>query len=348
MTDDQNAQPSAQYPIQSRFTRLRDNLLEYPLDIDVEMTKSTIVEYLRETASRNLSEGLALGLSGGIDSSVLAALAVAAVGPRSVHAAYLFDRDSETSYRRNAMLVTQKLGLHLHVEDISDEMRRRSIYAPLFMQLLTLSGSLSRGFQNFYALVCRETPFKSMLRVGSGEQLRPWYKRLLFNISIRHVEQSYNERHIYRRILLEQAAKEKNLTLIGAANRSEIEVGWFAKGGIDDLYIQPLSGLFKTQVKQLAWALELPDDVCRQTPSPDMTKGITDEFGIGHNYRVIDIVVDCLDRGFSDEQIVSMGIDKAELEDIRELRRLSAWKRLSAHEPPPLNGSFGSPVRRCP
>jgi NAD+ synthase len=322
--------------------------MEHTLEIDVDMARRSIVDYLREVQSRNGNKGLLLGLSGGIDSSVLAALAVAAVGSSSVHAAYLYDRDSEETVRSNAMLIARHLGLQLSVSDISDEMRNHKIYKPLIMRVLVLSGTLNRAIQRSYTLICGETPFKSTLRVGSGEALQPWYKRFLFNMSERHVDRSYCERHAYRRILLEREAGEKHLTLIGAANRSEIEVGWFVKDGIDDLRIQPLAGLFKTQVRQMAETLELPGEVCRQKPSPDMTKGISDEFGFGHSYEVVDIVIDCLDRGLSDAEIIAKGIDKGELDEIRELRRLSSWKRLSAHEPPPVDGKFGSPIRKCP
>ncbi|GAF97141.1 unnamed protein product, partial [marine sediment metagenome] len=137
--------------------------MEHTLDIDVDMARRSIVGYLQEVQSRNGSKGLLLGLSGGIDSSVLAALAVAAVGSSSVHAAYLYDRDSEETVRRNAMLMARHLGLQLSVSDISDEIRNRKIYKPLIMRVLVLSGALNRAIQKSYTLICGETPFKSTL-----------------------------------------------------------------------------------------------------------------------------------------------------------------------------------------
>ena len=98
---------------------------------------------------------------------------------------------------------------------------------------------------------------------------------------------------------MERLAKERNLSLIGAANLSECEVGWFVKDGIDDLPVQPMAGLYKTQVRQLAKTLDLPEPVRTQLPSPDMAKGVTDEFG-GRSLilasRVARFVVDGFDR----------------------------------------------------
>lgn len=336
--------PSAKQESSGRYKRT-NGMAEHSLTIDAEQTKQRIVAYLQDVVRRERSEGLLLGLSGGIDSAVLAALAVAALGPESVHLAYLFDRDSDTSVRANAVLVADRLGVELEVQDITAEMHKRRIYAPLFMRALTLSARLNRWIQNSYNLFCGETPFKSTLRVGSGERLRPWHKRLMFNNTMYYVDQSYSERHIHRRKLLEEKAKQENLTLIGAANRSEFEVGWFVKDGIDDLPVQPLSGLLKTQVKQLCFSLGLPEAVCSQAPSPDMTKGISDEFGIGHSYQIVDIVVDCLDMKLSDDEIASRGISQGELDDIRDLMRLSDWKRESPHENPPVEGRYDSPIR---
>ncbi len=206
------------------------------------------------------------------------------------------------------------------------------------MRLAPYSWVLNRAVQRAYSLMFNETPFKSTLRVGNGEFTASWLQRLVFNATIRHVDSGFTKRHVYRRVVLEQKAQARGLILIGAANRSEWEIGWFVKGGIDDLPIQPLTGLYKTQVRQLAKFLELPEPIQAQVPSPDMLKGITDESSIGHLYSRVDLVLDCLDRGGLREDAVEAGITAAELEDVRELLRLSAWKRSSHPEPPPVEG----------
>jgi NAD+ synthase len=298
-----------------------------------------ITTHLEQLVARHQATGVLIGLSGGIDSAVLATLAVKALGPESVHVSFLFDRDSERESARKAQLMADWLQIPLETLDISPNMRAEKVYQPFVMRLAPYSWLLNRTVQNAYSLLFNETPFKSTLRVGNEEFTASWFQRLIFNLTIHHVERGFTKRHVYRRVVLEQKAQERNLILIGAANRSEWEIGWFVKGGIDDLPIQPLTGLYKTQVRQLAKYLELPKPIQAQVPSPDMLKGITDELSIGHLYSRVDLVLDCLDRGnLRDEDAVEAGITRVELEDVRELRRLSAWKRSSHHEPPSVDG----------
>ncbi|MGR5133918.1 NAD(+) synthase [Vibrio alfacsensis] len=167
----------------------------------------------------------------------------------------------------------------------------------------------------------------------------------MFNHTIRHIDRGFSERHIYRRLVLTHRAQNENLTLIGAANLSEFEVGWFVKDGIDDLPIQPMTGLYKTQVWQLASYLNLPHEIQQQPPSPDMMFGITDEFGIGHSYRRLDSILDLIDQKKTDDEIFSLGVAESELRDIRELMLFSKWKRASEHEAPPVVGKIGGNVR---
>jgi NAD+ synthase len=315
------------------------------LRIKTDKAINEISKYLVGIVNRDHSDGVILGLSGGLDSSVLAALAVRALGSEAVSVAYLFDRDSDSIIARNAQLVAENLGLKLEVMDITEDMANLGVYAPLFIKLLRLSRIVARVSSMSYKLICGETPFKSTLRSGGGEILVPWYKRLMFNLTMHHVDTGFTRRHVYRRAVMERLAKERNLSLIGAANLSECEVGWFVKDGIDDLPVQPMAGLFKTQVRQLAEALELPEPVRSQLPSPDMAKGVTDEFGIDHDYRDVDIVIDGLDRGLSDDDIANLGISRKVIADIRELMRLSGWKRQSPHDLPPVSGRFGSEIR---
>ncbi|RBI84314.1 NAD(+) synthase [Rhodosalinus halophilus] len=315
------------------------------LRIDTERAIAGIGDWLTAQRARQGSGGILLGLSGGLDSCVLAALAVRALGPDAVFAVYLSDRDSDPRIARHARDVAAGLGISLEIADITRAMQARRVYAPLFLKLLRLSSLVAPASTWFYRTICRENPFKSALRAGGGERLRPWYKRLIFDFSMRHVDESFQHRHIHRRALLEQMARERGLTLVGAANLSECRVGWFVKDGIDDLPLMPMAELYKTQVRDLAEALELPESVRAQRPSPDMARGVTDEFGIGHDYAVIDLVADALDRGDGPEQIAALGVARDEAEDIRDLMTLSEWKRQSPHEPAPVSGRFGSPLR---
>jgi len=268
------------------------------LRIDTGQAINAICDDIARRGEGEGTNGVALGMSGGLDSSVLAALAAKAVGPDHVTLIYLFDHDSDEAIAANAKLMAKHLNLELEVMDISGEMKKRGVYKPLFIKLLRLSTLVAKVSAGSYRLICGETPFKTTLRVGGGEDLKPWYKKLLYGMTMFHIDDGFTKRHQFRRAVLERIAKNRNLCLIGAANLSECEVGWFVKDGIDDLPYQPMTGLYKTQVRQLAKTLGLPEPICTQLPSPDMAKGVSDEFGIGHDYKNVDIVIDGFDRGY--------------------------------------------------
>ena len=143
------------------------------LRIKTDQTISEISKYLVGIVNRDHSEGVILGLSGGLDSSVLAALAVRALGSKAVSVAYLFDRDSDTVIADNARLVAESLGLKLEIVDITEDIAKLGVYTPLFTKLLRFSKIVAQVSSWSYKFICGESPFRSTLRVGGGETLAP-------------------------------------------------------------------------------------------------------------------------------------------------------------------------------
>ncbi len=315
------------------------------IDIDVSKVTEVVERYICELIKTNSQNCIILGLSGGVDSAVLASLAVHAVGAERVKAYYLKDRDSEKDSERKAHILADWLGIQLEIQDISPAMYKKGVYSPLIMRLTPLARFFNRLFQHNYYLLFRELPHTSTLKADCDELGNNPFKRLVFNLTVRNIANSFNARHIYRREVIQNAAAKKNCLVLGAANRSESMVGWFVKDGIDDLPIQPLLGLYKTQVWQLADHLGLPAEIRHQEPSPDMMKGITDEFAIGIRYKRLDEILDYLERGKKESEILALGVSRKELKLVQDSRRLSAWKRESPHVPPPVDGCVGSPFR---
>ena len=267
------------------------------------------------------ARGALLGLSGGIDSALLAALATLALDPGTVHTYYLYDRYSTESLRRCARMVAAQLELDHQEQSISAAMRAAGVYRSSGMRLTAISGRLNRMLYHIYSRSTGETPFHAALESG-GLEPATWHRSLLAQ-----AEAGMNARHRHRRTLLETVAQERGWLLLGAANRSEWLVGWFVKGGIDDLPAQPLLSLYKTQVRQLAAEMELPACVFANPPSPDMLPGITDEFGIGLDFEALDLILEYLQSGMDAGLLSRHGIRPEQIEYVRELVHRSAWKR---------------------
>ncbi len=319
----------------------------FSLDIDAGRSVEILCEYIREDVTKHAADGVIMGLSGGIDSAVLAYLLVQALGPDKVHFYYIFDRDSEADSCVKAEFIASELNVELRIIDMTDAMREQGVYDPLIMKLNIYSHTMNRMIQHFYTAMFGENPLVSSLKEGLGRFGNNPLKRFIYNMSIKAIVAGFDARHIERRRILEGEAKSRNLLPLGAANRSEVMVGWFVKEGIDDLEDQPLSGLYKTQIRQLAAFLELPESIRKQTPSPDMMKGITDEFGIGMLYERVDRVLDCIERGCTDSP-QSCGISAKEVRYVEMLHELSSWKRESPSVEPPLYGTIAGGLRVSP
>ncbi|MCK4548304.1 MAG: NAD(+) synthase [Candidatus Eisenbacteria sp.] len=315
------------------------------LRIDEERAVKAVAEYLHHLCARHSARGVLAGLSGGVDSAVLVALATRSLGESSVHAMYLYDWDSERGQGSNAGQVAHWLGIELETESIEPGRREGGIYTSWGMRITRLSPFINRFMYRLYHLMAGETPFVSSLRAGGGKvgDRRPRGSVLRF--VNRYAEELFYARHRYRREVLESKARARNWLLLGGANRSEWEVGWFVKDGVDDLPYQPLIGLYKTQVRQLARYLGVPGEIRQQAPSPDMMRGISDEYALGMSYSKIDIGLDYLAGGLSKGVVRAAGVTEEGLRRVREMKELSRWKRRRISEPFPVDGGRSGGLR---
>lgn len=315
----------------------------FPLRIDEERTVSQLESYIRDVTSSEDACGVLIGLSGGLDSALLATVTARALGNKAVHVLFLGDRDSDKDSRRKARLVADWLGLKLESQDISDAMRQRGVYASPIMRMISVSGVVNRIICRLYRVMYRETCFMSTLREGPAQEHAG--KKRLYDLTVGKVEAAFNARHRYRREVIEKRAGADNVLPLGAANRTEFLTGWFVKGGIDDLPLQPLMGLYKTQVRQLASYLGLPAEITHQRPSPDMMRGLTDESAMGLSYGTLDIILDGMESGMPDDRLLARGPTKRQIAMVREVNRLSGWKRGTGHTGFAVDGGSAGDLR---
>lgn len=305
--------------------------------IDCERVANLISDFIQRKTKEERRDGVCIGISGGLDSAVAAVLAVRATGdPSHVHGLNLYDRDSAGKYREYAGRFAGDLGIRFSSMDISQRVRAEGTYKPLIMRLVPYSRIINEMIllSNKVAstVFYRETPFVMTLKRVDPKKIRFGS----FAGIAKNIENGFNTRHIQRRAILEEYSREHNLLLIGAANRSESFVGWFVKDGVDDLPVETLLGLYKNQVRQLARYLDVPEFIVSQAPSPDMFRGIGDEELIGHSYDVIDRVAYAVEHGFDEGLLIDEGISRGEIEHIKRLHELAAWKRENQHEFPSI------------
>jgi NAD+ synthase len=299
--------------------------------------KETLTGFLREELARSQADGFALGLSGGVDSAVVATLCAEVVSPDHLHALYLYDPHNHARSREDAARIAKTLGCVLIEGDITERVRQRGAYAPGIVRLSRFIPALNRLIVRVsrptYKVLFRETSFSATL-LRDDRRLSRGFRGAVHRAVAAAIEQGFNDRHIVRREILEEYAAKRNLLPVGAANKTESMVGWFVQSGIDDLPIEPLLDLFKGEVRALASMLGIPDDIVQQTPTADMFKGVSDELTIGHSYKVLDKALAAIERG---EQEPCPGVTRKQFLAIGRLHALSAWKREGEHRFPALS-----------
>ncbi len=141
-----------------------------------------------------------------------------------------------------------------------------------------------------------------------------------------------NLRARVRANLLYYYANSKNLLVVGSSDKSEFLIGYFTKFGDGSSDILPLVSLFKTQVRELARHLGVPESIIVKKSSPNLWLGHIAEEEIGVQYEEIDLILYCIiDKKLSVEETVkTTNIDKNSVDKIYQLYKSSEHKRKTA------------------
>jgi NAD+ synthase len=135
-------------------------------------------------------------------------------------------------------------------------------------------------------------------------------------------------------ILLYYYAELENFLVLGTCNKTEKSIGFFVKYGDAAADIAPLESLYKTQVRQLAAFLEIPEEITSKPPSPDLLPGITDEYAIGLSYETLDEILWRLEAGIDRGEIAeTLGLEPDVVDYVQELMQRSAHMRAQSKVP---------------
>jgi NAD+ synthase len=116
--------------------------------------------------------------------------------------------------------------------------------------------------------------------------------------------------------------------VVGTGNKTESLIGYTTLFGDSACAFNPIGDLYKSQVRQLAVALGVPDAIVRKAPSADLWPGQTDEDEGGFSYPVLDrLLFWRVDKRRSTEELVTLGFDAAMVERVDRLIAGSEFKR---------------------
>jgi NAD+ synthase len=116
--------------------------------------------------------------------------------------------------------------------------------------------------------------------------------------------------------------------VLGTSNKTELLLGYGTLYGDMAHALNPLGDLYKTQIRQLAAHLGVPEAILAKPPTADLFAGQTDENQLGYPYAAIDAVLaQLVDRRLPPERVVAQGFDAAMVRRIETLVQRSQFKR---------------------
>lgn len=257
---------------------MNKDLLNEIIDQDYSVITKKIEDFIKNQVAITNSKGVILGLSGGIDSTVITYLCSRVIKEQTLVLVMPDTKISPKEETEDAIKIIDELGLDYKLLDINLIVSEYSKY------------------------------------------LEP-NKHALGNLRAR-----------IRANILYYYANSKNLLVVGSSDKSEFLIGYFTKFGDGASDILPIVSLYKTQVRDIAKYLGVPESIISKKSSPNLWENHIAEDEIGAQYEEIDLILYCMiDKELSaDETAEKTKIDKNIVNKIYQLYKTSKHKRTLA------------------
>ena len=252
-------------------------LFELPaeLAIDTDIARRVIGQFIRGQLRQAGFERAILGLSGGIDSALVAYMTAEAIGADKLLCVLMPYRTSSPASRADAEEVVRRLGTASEVVDIS----------PM------VDGFLANEPD---AAAVRRGNFMARQRMA---------------------------------VLYDRSVTWGGL-VVGTGNKTESLIGYTTLFGDSACAFNPIGDLYKSQVRQIAAAMGVPEQIITKAPSADLWPGQTDETEADFSYPVLDrLLFWRIDKRRSIDEMVELGFDRTLVERVDRMVATSEFKR---------------------
>ena len=313
------------------------------LDIDRAATAAQIQLWMRREVVRLRRRGVVVALSGGIDSSVVGALAARALWAEHVLGLLLPEADSSPESLRLGRALATAFNIKTAVEDITGTLAAAGCYERRDAAIRSVVPEYGVGYRCKIVLPDTITQagyplYRIVVRAPSGEERRV---RLPLEAYLGIVAATNFKQRI-RKMMEYYYADLYRYAVAGTPNRLEHDQGFFVKQGDGAADLKPIAHLYKSQVYQLAEYLRVPKEIRHRTPTTDTysLEQTQSEFYFGLSLEQTDLCLYAKDHGLP----IEAAADAAGLtpEQLTRAYKVIDAKRQAArylHEPPLLCGA---------
>jgi len=311
------------------------------LNLDPAAETERIVEFLRETVFRRLRrKGVVLGISGGIDSSVTAALCVRALGAQRVLGLFMPEHDCSEDSLDLGRVLADHLGIETILEDVSGALEGAGCYRRRDQALRTVFPEYGPGYKSKIVLPSlfqggAYRIFSVVVQTPEGEV----HRRRMPLQAYQEVVAATNFKQRVRKMMEYYHADRLRYAVAGTPNLLEYDQGFFVKNGDGSADFKPIAHLYKTQVYQLAEFLEVPEIIRTRPPTTDTysLEQTQEEFFFSLPYDQMDVCLYGKNHDVACDQIAdAIGLTAEQVE--RVYRDIDAKRNAAGylHEAPLL------------
>lgn len=281
------------------------------IKLDCEKETTRIIDFMRKEVHRFKRTGAIIGISGGIDSTVVAALSARAFGPHKVVGVAMPEKESSSVSNPLAEQLAEQLGIEFLVEDITPILEGAQTYQkrdeaireliPEYTEdwkckIVLPQNLLEKGGLNVFSVV-----------VDSPDGQQQISKRLPVKNYLQIVAAS-NYKQRTRMMTLYYLAECKNYVVMGTGNRNEHDQGFFVKYGDGGADLKPIAHLYKSQVFQLGRYLGVPEEILERTPTTDTysSEVSQEEFFYRLDFETMDLLWYAMDHDIPAEKVAEV------------------------------------------
>lgn len=284
--------------------------VEGKIDEITEFVKKEVFEIFEK-------KGIIIGLSGGIDSAITAALCAKSIGSEKILGLILPEKESDVNSKNLALQIAEKYNINTETIDITNILESFGVYE-------NKEKIVKEKFQNYnekckYRVV---VPPKLENNIGIPfleilDDKNALHKLKISSFDFLNLTAATSIKHRVRMTMLYNYAEKNNFAVVGTTNKTEYLQGYFVKYGDGGSDIEPLVHLYKTQIYQIANFLKLPEEIINQDASPDVWsfKTSDEEFFYAVPYNIVDLILYGRENNISISEIAKfskIGTEKVE------------------------------------
>ncbi len=311
------------------------------LRLDPARAVDEIAESLRESVYKQLRRrGAVIGLSGGVDSSLVAFLCSRAFGPERVLGVLMPEGESAPDTLDLSRVSAESAGVETVLEDITPILAAAGCYERRDAAIRTVLPEYGEGWKAKIVLPSllggdRYSLFSVVAESPDGERR----EARLTATAYREVVAATNFKQRVRKMLEYHHADRLDYAVVGTPNRLEYDQGFFVKNGDGSADVKPIAHLYKTQVYQLAEHVGVPAEIRERPPTTDTyaLEQSQEEFYFSVPFDKLDLCLYAQNEGLSVETTAAgtglePGIVERVFADIDRKRRAAEY----LHAPPLL------------